>query len=275
MALSGKLPNIRPMYRAEPGNLLVEADFDKQELRVRAVIAQDDVLQEALNRGDVYSETARSVFGLPLDFNVKKEAPAKRQACKIGELSRQYRTGFKTFFVAMLEEDRRLSVDVARRIYNGFDKRYPQTVKYWTDEEERVTATGYSEDWIPPLRRIVYPKPPEVSKIANSPIQMTAAKMTQLAKLEVEEEFAKLRGDTEFDPYLAHVQQVQAPKEARRFPRLVLDLHDALIAETPRELLDATVAVMKACMERFRKWKDGVERSFPVEVKVSEAWGEE
>lgn len=275
MALSGKLPNIRPMYRAEDGNLLVEADFDKQELRVRAVIARDDVLAVALDAGDVYSATAKEVFGLPATYNVKKEAPAKRQACKIGELSRQYRTGFKTFYTSMLEEDRRLSVAVARRIYMGFDKRYPATVKYWTDEEERVQKAGYSEDWLYPYRRIVYPKPPEVSKIANSPIQMTAAKLTQLAKLEVEAEFAKLRGDTEYHPLLAHVQQVQAPAAAKRFPRLVLDLHDALIAETPEALLEQTIAVLKACMERFRKWKDGVERSFPVEVKVSKAWGGE
>ena len=275
MALSGKLPNIRPMYRAEDGNLLVEADFDKQELRVRAVIARDDVLQADLDKGDVYSSDARTAFNLPATYNVKKEAYAKRQACKIGHLSRQYKVMFKTFYTSLLEEDRRLKVEAARRIYNNFDKRYPATVKYWTDEEDRVQKTGFSEDWLYPYRRIVYPKPPEVSKIANSPIQMTAAKLTQLAKLEVEAEFAKLRGDTEYHPLLAHVQQVQAPVTAKRFPRLVLDLHDALIAETPEALLEQTIAVLKACMERFRKWKDGVERSFPVEVKVSKAWGGE
>src|SRR3984885_12632295 len=59
---------IRACFIAEPGNLLVSADYSQVELRLLAQIAEEDVLKEIFNRGeDVHTATAIRVFNVPAD----------------------------------------------------------------------------------------------------------------------------------------------------------------------------------------------------------------
>ena len=59
---------IRACFVAEPGNLLVSADYSQVELRLLAHIAGEDVLKEIFRRGeDVHTATARRVFGVTPD----------------------------------------------------------------------------------------------------------------------------------------------------------------------------------------------------------------
>ena len=59
---------IRACFVAEPGNLLVSADYSQVELRLLAHIAGEDVLKEIFRRGeDVHTATACRVFGVTPD----------------------------------------------------------------------------------------------------------------------------------------------------------------------------------------------------------------
>ena len=65
-ARSGR--EIRACFVAEPGNLLVSADYSQVELRLLAHIAGEDVLKEIFRRGeDVHTATACRVFGVTPD----------------------------------------------------------------------------------------------------------------------------------------------------------------------------------------------------------------
>src|SRR6185436_19609584 len=56
--------NIRRAFVAEPGHLLISADYSQIELRVRAHMSGDETLIEAFRRGeDIHEQTAEKVFG--------------------------------------------------------------------------------------------------------------------------------------------------------------------------------------------------------------------
>jgi hypothetical protein len=75
---------LRSMYAAPRGRLLVHGDWSQLELRVMAAVSGDRALAEALQTGDVYSYGARKLFGIPEGEPVKREA---RQAMKVTHLA--------------------------------------------------------------------------------------------------------------------------------------------------------------------------------------------
>ena len=70
---------IRQCFSAEPGNLLVVADYSQIELHIMAHLSGEPALLEAFARGeDIHSRTAAEVFGMPED-EVDVDAPPLRQ----------------------------------------------------------------------------------------------------------------------------------------------------------------------------------------------------
>lgn len=198
----GELPNLRRMYDAEPGFKLIEADWKQQELHVRGLVAEDEVLLEAL-KGDVYTEDAKGVFKLPphvkrckcegecidpYDPKTKKGTHLKnkaRQSAKTGHLGFAYGASTPTLYMQFLETDRTVRYSTVETVHHGLKERYHRTVSFWTEEQERVRRLGYSEDRLLGRRRY-YPREPPITEIANYPIQATAAAITTLAELDLD-----------------------------------------------------------------------------------------
>lgn len=274
-ALSGHLPSMRNMYCAAPGWTLVEGDYAQQELNVMDWVANDPILALNLATGDVYTEDAKLAFGLPSTATRCKckgvcVSPAEhvkgtaRQSCKVTHLTGQYGGGLKRVFEVMLEEDRKAKLGHVAKVFNSMwnpvNGVYRATVAYWQRETDLVMGRSpiYSESRILG-RRLYYPRPPERSRIANYPIQATAADMTTLAEIALDDRLEGFVGSRWVG-----------------FPAFqIMDQHDCLILECkddPSVIRDCGI-LLKECMgQAFMV--EGAERTCRIDFKLGPIWGE-
>lgn len=257
------------MYSAAPGNILIEGDYAQQELRVMYAVSGDAILGNALATGDVYTEDAKAVFGLSskasrckcegecqsVESHVK---PAARQACKIIHLAGQYGAGVRRVYEVALEEDRNAKFSFFRSCYDAMwsptKGTYKGTVAYWGREFDRVARLGYSESRILG-RRLYYPRLPERSRVANYPIQSTAADMTTLAEVMFDE--------------------VTDSDIGRNWVGQVMNQHDCLIVECkddPQVVKDCMAALKRCMMQPFLI--EGRQYVFPVDFKIGHVWAD-
>lgn len=242
---------LRHMLAPAPGKAIVHADKSQLELRVMAVVAADNVLQDALDTNDVYSFDARAWFGLPADMNVKKLKPAARKAAKIIHLGRQYGAGLKTVYGQALRQDRTFTLSRTQLLIKGFDQLYYRTTRYWQEELQKVMQDGYSESRILQRRR-TYPLPPELSEAVNYPIQSTASDLMNLEILELDKRLTD-----------------ECPSA-----KIIIQLHDAVDIECPEDVVPQVERIVDEVMDR--EWSFcGVTRKFPIERKTAYASKEE
>ena len=70
---------IRAAFIAEPGNLLLKADYSQIELRLMAHFSEDPLLTKAfLSSGDVHKATASELFGVAVEGSARSSAPRPR-----------------------------------------------------------------------------------------------------------------------------------------------------------------------------------------------------
>lgn len=265
------LPNIRRMYAAPPGHVLIEADYKQQELYVMWLVSGDQALGEGL-KGDVYTSDAKAIFSLPkqvvkceceghcidqFDPTTGKGTHLKssvRKASKAGHLAFQYGAGTNAIYLQMLPQDPTVKYDLVKTIHEGLKKHYHQTVKYWEDEMERVRKTGYSETRILHRRRY-YPREPPITEVANYPIQGTAADITTLAILEIDRRMKK--------------------EKVRNPAGLLGQFHDAVILcvpDTPAWRKRGSQIVVEA-MEQEHEI-EGKKHRFRVDLKIGYNWAD-
>lgn len=257
MGLGGALPNMRVMYQARPDWVMVGADYSQLELRVMAAVSKDEQLEANLQSGDVYTEDAKACFGLPshmtkCDCKVKPCAfPDKhvkggaRKAAKIVHLGFQYGAGTPTIYTQALEQDRDIKYGLIKEVHDKLKSVYAGTVRYWFREQELVRQQGFSESRILGRRRS-YPREPELTAVANYPIQATASDVANLAMLALDK---RLR-----------------PFQKRNRAALLLQLHDAFYLEAHPDVVEDVVHAVKESMEQpfeieGRTWV------FPTEIK--------
>jgi DNA polymerase I-like protein with 3'-5' exonuclease and polymerase domains len=249
-SLGGDLPSMRSMYRAGTGNILVHADYSQVELRVIAEITQDRALIEALATGDVYSYDARKWFGLADNFDVKKLKPQARKASKIIHLASNYAAGTPKVYQQALKQDRTMKYSAVSLLHNQFKQLYKGIVDYWASEQAKVGEVGYSESRIMRRRR-VYPREPEITDVANYPIQSTASDIVNLAMIAL---------DAQLKRYVPRA-------------RIITQLHDAFDVECPYREAKTVSKIVQECME-VEYDIEGRKCKFPVEIKTGERWSD-
>ena len=217
---------LRKMFTAKPGCLLVDADYSQIELRLLAHISGDETLIEAFNEGvDVHALTASQVFGVPL-VGVTPEMRSRAKAVNFGLVY-----GISDFALA---EDIGVSRRDARDYIDKYFATYPG-VKRWREEiVEFAREHGYVETLFG--RRRVLPdikaknfnlRSAQERMAQNAPIQGTAADVIKLAMV-------RLDGALE-----------------KEFPssRLILQIHDELIVESPEQDAEAVKELVAGIME--------------------------
>jgi DNA polymerase-1 len=201
---------MRKMFLAQPGNVLVDADYSQIELRLLAHIANDTAMQDGFNSGaDIHTITASQVFGVPVE-EVTREMRSSAKAVNFGIVY-----GISEY---SLSDDIGVSYQEAEEYMNRYFATYSGVRRYQKEIVERAKADGYVSTlmgrrrWLPELKSSNFNLRSFGERVAlNMPIQGTAADIIKLAMLAV---WSRLRQE-----------QLQA--------KLILQVHDELIVECP------------------------------------------
>ncbi|MCA1577018.1 MAG: DNA polymerase I [Acidobacteria bacterium] len=217
---------IRRAFVAEKGNKIVSADYSQLELRLLAHITQDPVMLEAFQKGeDIHARTARLVFGARTDEELREA----RRFAKI-----------VNFAIAYAIEPWGLSQRVgitrqeAKKVIEDYYNTYKGVRRYMEEVPLRAREHGYVRSIygrIRPLQGIT-DRNANIRKAAereaiNMPIQGTASDIVKIAMLHVEEEF----------------------RRAGLTARMLMQVHDELLVETPDAEVGKVTEILKHEME--------------------------
>ena len=217
---------LRKMFVPGPGNVLVDADYSQIELRLLAHIAGDEHMIAAFRSGeDIHTITAGQVFGVPPEMVTRQ----MRSAAKAVNFGIVY--GISAFSLA---QDIGVSNAEAKAYMERYFEKYSGVHAYMTDIVEQAKRDGFVSTlmgrrrWLPELRSSNFNTRSFGERVAlNMPIQGTAADIIKLAMIQVDR---RLRAEG-----LA--------------ARLVLQVHDELIVECPREEAERVQALLRETME--------------------------
>lgn len=222
---------IRKMFLPSAGYVLVDADYSQIELRLLAHISGDDAMRRAfLDGADIHTATAAQVFRV----TPEEVTPEMRRHAKAVNFGIVY--GISAF---SLSQDIGVSVADAKAYMDGYFEAFPGVRRYMDDVIRQARERGYVETLFHRRREL-----PELSaskhsvrafgeRVAlNAPIQGTAADVMKLAMCAV---WRRLKAD--------------CPAA-----KLVLQIHDELIAECPEADAERVAGILKEEMERVVNW---------------------
>jgi DNA polymerase-1 len=217
---------IRRAFVAEPGHLLVSADYSQIELRLLAHVADIPALKEAFALGqDIHARTASEVFGVPLD----RMDPTTRRRAKAINFGIIY--GISAFGLA-----RQLGIDAgeAGSYIAAYFARYPGIRDYMERTKEEARLHGYVTT--PFGRRCTIPG------IADRNMQRRAGAERQAIN-------APLQGGAADIMKRAMVRLPAALRDAGLTARLLLTVHDELLFEAPEQEAETLAGLAKTIMQ--------------------------
>jgi len=234
---------IRRAFVAEEGWLLVALDYSQIELRVLAHLSGDENLIRVFKEGqDIHTETASWMFGVP------KEAvdPLMRRAAKTVNFGVLY--GMSAH---RLSQELAIPYEEALAFIERYFQSFPK-VRAWIEKTlEEGRKRGYVETlfgrrrYVPDLHARVKSVREAAERMAfNMPVQGTAADLMKLAMVKL---FPRLQGTG---------------------GRMLLQVHDELLLEAPKERAQEVAALAKEVMEGVYPLAVPLE----VEVGMGEDW---
>ncbi len=242
---------IREAFIAEPGHVLISADYSQIELRLLAHVGDVPQLKKAFAEGlDIHAMTASEMFGVPvagMDPMVRRQA----KAINFGIIY-----GISAFGLA-----NNLGIDQkeAGAYIKQYFERFPGIRDYMENTKAYARANGYVKTifgrrcWIAGIKS----KTPTERAFAerqaiNAPLQGAAADIIRRA-------MARLPAALE-----------QAGLKAR----MLLQVHDELVFETPAGEAEATCALVKRVMETAPEPAVSLSIPLTVEAKAARTWGQ-
>ena len=217
---------VRRMFVASPGCVLVDADYSQIELRILSCLADDKVMQQAFLEGeDIHRATASQVFGVPRE----EVTPLMRSRAKAVNFGIVY--GISDY---SLSQDIHVTRAEARAYLDSYLAHYSGVKKYMADVVARAKEKGYAETlfgrrrYLPELKASNFNQRSFGERVAmNMPVQGTAADIIKLAMIRV-----------------AKRLEAELPEA-----RLLLQVHDELIAECPEDKAEKCAAILTEEMQ--------------------------
>lgn len=221
---------IRKMFVAPRGSVLVDADYSQIELRILAHISGDETMKNAFLAGeDIHAVTASQVFGVPLS----EVTPLQRSRAKAVNFGIVY--GISAFSLA---QDIGVWPGEAKEYIDAYLEKYHGVREYMERVIAEARERGYVETLYGRRRPMPELKSPNRNTRAfgervarNMPIQGTAADIIKLAMVNVD----------------------RALRAEGLKARLILQVHDELIAECPEDEAERVKALLEEEMENAAK----------------------
>ncbi|QSR12313.1 DNA polymerase I [Lactococcus sp. LG606] len=218
---------IRKAFVAAEDNILLSSDYSQIELRVLAHMSKDEHLIDAFNHGaDIHSSTAMRVFNIDKPENV---TPNDRRNAKAVNFGISY--GETEYGLA-----KRLSISnkEAAEMIQAYFERYPGVANYIAETKREAKDKGYVSTMFNRRRKL-----PEINnrnfmvrqgaerQAINAPIQGSAGDILKIAMINLD----------------------AALSEGKFKAKLLLQVHDEIILEVPKEELTAVQNLVKQTME--------------------------
>jgi len=237
---------IRRAFVAEPGHVLISADYSQIELRVLAHLSGDEALIDAFRNGeDIHDRTALKVFGTE---SALSEHELRRRAKIINYALLYGKTAFT------LAKDIGVPQQAAQEFINAYFAGFPSVRTFIDDLLENARRTGVVKTMFG-RRRLV----PELTnrngqirsaaerEAVNMPIQGTAADILKRAMIDVHAALPTLSGGR---------------------TRMILTVHDELLFEAPTEVAEESAETLRGIMQRAVPLRVPV----VVDVGIGENW---
>ncbi|MDR1217878.1 MAG: DNA polymerase I, partial [Oscillospiraceae bacterium] len=217
---------LRRMFIAGGGRLLAGADYSQIELRLLAHMAGDERMIEAFRRGgDIHAETASQIFGVSRE----DVTPLLRRQAKAVNFGIVY--GMSAFSLA---GDIKVSVKEAQSYIDGYLENFSGVRAYMSEIVERAKRDGYVTTLFGRRRGLPELKSSDRNvrmfgeRVAlNTPVQGTAADIIKLAM----------------------INTARRIKAEGLGARLILQVHDELIAECPEDEAETVKLLLREEME--------------------------
>jgi DNA polymerase-1 len=217
---------IRAAFIAEPGNVLLAADYSQIELRLLAHFSKDKLLVEAFRReDDIHTLTASQVFGVP----PLMVTPDHRRQAKVVNFGIVY--GLSAFG---LSQQLGIEPAEARKFIDAYFEKYAGVRAFIDATLAQVRRDGKVKTLFGRVRPIpdINSKNSNLRGFAertavNTPLQGTAADLIKLAMIRIDEEIGKRNLNS----------------------RMTLQVHDELVFEVPETEVDAMKSMVREHME--------------------------
>ena len=244
---------VRSAFVAEnaPEWTLLGADYSQIELRILAHYSRDEGLMAAfLNGEDIHAATAASVYGVAIS-DVDAEM---RRVAKIMNFGVLY--GLSPFGI---RQQTGFSAEEGKAFIDTYFTNYPGIRGYIEGIKEQVKQDGYVETLMGRRRRInevhssnFHTRAAGERMAVNMPIQGTAADIVKIAMINIQQRMGALGMRS----------------------KMILQVHDELIFEVPRDELGHMQAIITELMPTAVPPHVGFEVPLEVEMKVGDNWGD-
>ena len=224
---------IRAAFVAEPGNVLLSADYSQIEMRLMAHFSGDKLLMEAYRAGeqDIHRLTAAQVFGIP-PLMVTKEQRDRAKAVNFGIMY-----GLSAFGLS-----KQVGIDPgeAKRFIEAYFETYSGILEFKNRTIEQARRDGKVATLFGRVRPIpdIHSKNFNLRGFAertavNTPLQGTAADLIKIAMIRIDAEL----------------------RERKLRSRMLLQVHDELVFEVPEGEVETMKRLVTEQMEHVHELK--------------------
>jgi DNA polymerase-1 len=242
---------IRRAFIAEPGNVLISADYSQIELRLLAHIADIPQLKKAFADGlDIHAMTASEMFGVPIE-GMPSETRRRAKAINFGIVY-----GISAFGLSnQLGIGQGEAGDYIKTYFERFPgiRAYMDATRALVREQAYVTTIFGRKINIPDIRAASVGHRQFAERAAiNAPIQGAAADIIRRAM----------------------IRMPAALADAGLTARMLLQVHDELVFEAPAAEAEATIAVARRIMEKAAEPAVFLSVPLDVDARAAANWDE-
>jgi DNA polymerase-1 len=257
--IPSKRDEIRKLFEADNGRILIGADLSQIELRVVSVMASEQTMIDAFNAGrDLHSTTASAASGIPYERIEQFKDTAGTPEWKWRKIAKTLNFGVLYGIGAKgLAEMLECTSAEAQVYIDNFFQGYPAIAQFMEDNKELIARNGYTTDMFGRKRRFheQLKKANEYERYGiyrqgnNFPVQSSAGIVLKKAIVELQKVLPSID---------AHI---------------LLQIHDELIFDVPETITKEQVLLIKSTIENCirlsvplksdveiypKKWSEGV-----------------